>query len=83
MDRILVQGKPNTQKSVTQYHIKISTNGVNYQFIQEGGRPQVRVFVNRCGLVVCFCLEQNLFNDRRQGSQIRQIWRILRQKLFR
>ena len=60
MDRILVQGKPNTQKSVTQYHIKISTNGVNYQFIQEGGRPQVRVFVNRCGLVVCFCLEQNL-----------------------
>lgn len=54
MDRILVQGKPNTQKSVTQYHIKNSTNGVNYQFIQEGGGPQVRVFVNRCGLVVCF-----------------------------
>lgn len=40
MDRILVQGKPNTQKSVTQYHIKNSTNGVNYQFIQEGGGPQ-------------------------------------------
>ena len=54
MDRILVQGKPNTQKSVTQYHIKISTNGVNYQFIQEGGGPQVRVFVNRCGLVFVF-----------------------------
>lgn len=68
MDRILVQGKPNTNKSVTQYHIKISENGVNYRFIQESGGPQVSVFVNRCGLVVCFCLEQNLFNDRRSSD---------------
>ena len=68
MDRILVQGKPNTHRSVTQYRIKISTDGANYQFIQEGGRPQVRVFVNRCGLFVWFCLEQNLFNDRRSSQ---------------
>ena len=44
MDRILVQGKPNTNRSVTQYRIEISTDGAYYRFIQ-----WVRVFVNRCG----------------------------------
>ena len=63
MDRILVQGKPNTNRSVTQYGIGISTDGAYYRFIQ-----WVRVFVNRCGLFVCFCLEQNLFNDSRSSQ---------------
>ena len=80
MDRILVQGKPNTHKSVTQYHIKISTDGANYQFIQEGGRPQVRVFVNRCGLFVCFWLEQNLFNDRRSSQLWTQLLQLLKER---
>ena len=63
MDRILVQGKPNTNRSVAQYRIEISTDGANYHFNQ-----RVRVFVNRCGLFVCFCLEQNLFNDSRSSQ---------------
>ena len=63
MDRILVQGKPNTNRSVAQYRIEISTDGAIYHFNQ-----RVRVFVDRCGLFVCFCLEQNLFNDSRSSQ---------------
>lgn len=66
MDRILVQGKPNTQKSVTQYRIKISTDGVNYQFIEDDGRPQVRVFVNRCSSFVCLFLFRAKFIYRKK-----------------
>ena len=58
-----MQGKPGTHRSVTQYRIEISTDGAYYQRI-----PQVRVFVNRCGFFVCFCLEQNLFNDSRSSQ---------------
>ena len=58
-----MQGKPNTNRSVAQYRIEISTDGANYHFNQ-----RVRVFVNRCGLFVCFCLEQNLFNDSRSSQ---------------
>lgn len=66
MDRILVQGKPNTQKSVTQYRIKISTDGVNYQFIEDDGRPQVRVFVNCCSSFVCLFLFRAKFIYRKK-----------------
>lgn len=42
IDQVSVQGKPSTSKSVTQYYVKTSKDGSNFNYIVDGSGPKVR-----------------------------------------
>lgn len=42
VDQVSIQGKPGTTKSVTQFYLKTSTDGVYFSYIVNGSHPVVK-----------------------------------------
>ena len=44
-DQVSVQGKPDSNRSVSQYYLKTSTDNISFNGIQEGGRMKVNYYI--------------------------------------
>ena len=46
LDRVSVQGLRNSNRSVSQYYLQTSTDNVNFNEIEKGGRARVKQLSN-------------------------------------
>ena len=53
VEQVSVQGKADSNKSVSEYYIKTSTDNINFNFVLEGSRRKV----NQC--IAVYTLFQN------------------------
>lgn len=44
-DQVSVQGKRDSNRSVSQYYLKTSTDNISFNGIQEGGRMKVNYYI--------------------------------------